>query len=145
MIVEPTTAPRYERPYRATLKRGLTTFGVIGVVNTGIDFLTFNALMATLDAVWANVSGYVVGVIVGWWLNRSYTFASVGNRRLGLGIFVSVNTLGLALTSATLFGAGLIGSDDRLWLNLTKVSAGIAIMILKFELLRRWVTAPQPP
>jgi putative flippase GtrA len=119
----------------------LASFGAIGAVTTYVDLAVFNLVVGTLQAVPANVCGYGTGMIVGWLLNRRYTFGSVSHRRLGLPIFVGVSSVGLALTSVAVHVAALLAPGDRFLLNVTKLGAGSAIMLLKFGLLRRWVTA----
>lgn len=135
------TGPIAPRNARSGLFRQLAFFSGIGAVTTCVDFLVFNLLVGIVQAVPANVCGYATGMIVGWLLNRHYTFGSASRRRLGLGIFVSVNVVGLALTSAAVQAAALVAPGDRFLLNLTKLGAGCAVMLFKFGVLRRWVTA----
>ena len=133
--------PLWKR-HRATLGR-LASFGIVGTVNTCVDLAVFNLFVGGLPAAPANVSGYTAGMWVGWLLNRRYTFPSVSDRRLGMGIFVAVNAVALALTSAAVYATGSAAPGDRFLLNLTRTGAGLGAMLLKFEMLRRWMGRSQ--
>lgn len=138
MIIEETVQSRDEtRDW--TVLRQLASFGAIGVVTTCVDLVVFNLLVGILQAMPANLCGYLTGMVVGWLLNKRYTFGSASHQ-LGLGIFVGVNTVGLALTTAAVQVAALVAPGDRLLLNLTKLGAGGAVMLFKFGVLRTSVT-----
>ncbi|WP_448202791.1 GtrA family protein [Azospirillum sp. sgz302134] len=79
-------------------------FGLVGLLNTGVDFAVFLALMAVpgTPVLLANACGYGVGVLSSFLLNRSWTFrvrrdeAPMARR---LPVFLAFNLVGLALSS----------------------------------------------
>ncbi|MBP2295620.1 GtrA family protein [Azospirillum rugosum] len=79
-------------------------FALVGLLNTGVDFAVFLALMAVpgTPVLLANACGYGVGVLSSFLLNRSWTFrvrrdeAPLARR---LPVFLAFNLVGLALSS----------------------------------------------
>jgi putative flippase GtrA len=53
-------------------------FGLVGAVNSGLGLAAIYALMffGGVAPAAANLGGYALGMAVGFWLNRSWTFAS---------------------------------------------------------------------
>lgn len=79
-------------------------FGIVGLVNTGIDFALFSGLTLGLglNAIPANVVSYSVGVVTSFVLNRSWTFRGRNGRsaRSQMLLFVVGSVGGLAVSTA---------------------------------------------
>jgi len=120
-------------------------FALVGLLNTGIDFAVFLALMAVpgTPVLLANACGYGVGVLSSFLLNRSFTFrvhrddAPLARR---LPVFVALNLVGLALSSLVV--GLLVPAVPPL---AAKVAATVATFAWNYWSSRRFVfTAPAP-
>lgn len=76
------TAKRRDPSWRAT-ERQLLLFGLVGGLQLGVDWSCFVGLsMIGLAAAPANLTGRVISSVLGFWLNRSLTFANAGSRTM---------------------------------------------------------------
>jgi putative flippase GtrA len=123
------------------LIKELTKFGVIGVVNTVVDFVIWN-LMLFLGPIKAQVVATCVSATSSYFMNRHWTFrhrARSGLRREYL-LFFMFNAVGLVITSSILGIASYVFHvEDRLWLNVVKVFAIGVATVFRFWSYRRWV------
>lgn len=84
-------------------------FGVVGVVNTLLDFAIFVSLVRGLDmlAIWANVIAFLIAVTNSFVLNRHWTFSAVRGHVLPLLPaylrFVAVNAVGIILSTIVIY------------------------------------------
>jgi len=83
-------------------------FGIVGVLNTGLDFAVFSTLVFGLDwhVVPANTASYSVAVINSYLLNKYWTFGdrSQGREAVARGVrFVAFNLVGLGLGNLTVW------------------------------------------
>jgi len=123
------------------LIREMAKFGIIGVVNTVLDFVVWNALLF-IGPIKAQIISTVVAATSSYFMNRHWTFrhrARSGLRREYVLFFV-FNGIGLAITGAILgiatYGFGI---HDRLWLNAVRfVGIGVAT-VFRFWAYQRWV------
>lgn len=123
--------------------RQLTSFGLISIATTALDFGLFN-LLVTADAipvVVANTVGYSSGIVASYVLNKKMTFGGGGrdNRTHEFGLFVVINLFGLALNNGAVGMAHSLYSGSALVLNGAKLAAGAVTWVLKFIAFERWV------
>lgn len=88
----------------------LIRFGIIGLVMTGLAYAIFLPLVAYVRPAVAVAGAWVVCVLVGYLLNRQFTFRSQGrvDRELPLFVVGSLIQLGVAAIGIeALMGAGL--------------------------------------
>ncbi len=116
-------------------------FALVGLLNTGVDFAVFLALMAVpgTPVLLANACGYGVGVLSSFLLNRSWTFrvrrdAAPLTRRLP--VFLAFNLVGLALSSLVV--GLLVPAVHPL---VAKVAATVATFAWNYWSSRRFVFA----
>ncbi|WP_315906738.1 GtrA family protein [Priestia koreensis] len=79
-------------------------FGLVGIVNTGIDFLLFTLLtLGGFPYLLAQIISYSGGLANSYMLNRSWTFQQKGAAsKKEVIAFMSVNLITLAVTSVLL-------------------------------------------
>ncbi|MFI5957848.1 GtrA family protein [Cryptosporangium sp. NPDC051539] len=123
------------------LIKELTKFGIIGVVNTVLDFAVWNALLS-IGPIKAQVASTVVSATSSYFMNRHWTFrhrARSGLRREYLLFFV-FNAIGLVITAGILaiasygFDVGNVAA-----LNVVKLFAIAIATVFRFWAYRRWV------
>jgi len=124
-----------------SLIRELTKFGIIGMFNTGLDFVIFNALFFA-GPLRAQVAATVVSATSSYFMNRHWTFrhrARSGLRR-EYTLFFFFNGVGLAITLVILAAATRVfGIDDQLAVNGVKLLAIVAATLFRFWSYKRWV------
>ena len=123
--------------------RQVTTFGIVSVATTLLDFGLFNALIAAdlLPVVSANSVGYGAGIVASYWLNKRLTFQGGGRDRRSheFALFVVINIVGLLLNNLAVGFTEAAISEATLILNAAKLAAGVATWVLKFVAFERWV------
>jgi len=132
--------PRLLRPLidaartRFEFMRKASTFALVGVINTAVDFCVFMVgyKLMHLGLIPANLLSWIVAVSGSYVLNSMITFAAESGRRLTLRAYVSFVASGVA---------GLIGNTTTLWLAsffvpvlIAKVVAIGASFVLNFSL-----------
>lgn len=132
--------PRVLRPLidaarvRFEFMRKASTFALVGVVNTAVDFCVFMVgyKLLHLALIPANLLSWIVAVSGSYVLNSMITFAAESGRRLTLRAYVSFVASGVA---------GFIGNTATLWLasffvpvTVAKVIAIGASFVLNFSL-----------
>jgi putative flippase GtrA len=134
---------------RLKLNREVLAFGLIGLVNTVVDFGVYNALIS-LGALKANAASTVVASASSYAMNRRWTYRDRprGAMHREYGLFFLFNLVGLGIQEAVLglakYGLGFGEHDSRLQLNLFKC-AGIGMaMVFRFWTYRTFVFRPAP-
>ena len=126
------------------LVRELSAFGIVGVVNLGIDVGLFNLLHFTfgIGPLTSKVAATVVSVTSAYFMHRHWSFAH--RARTGLRreypLFFLINggalVIGLAVIALVRYG---FGWDGVVSLNIANL-VGIAIgTVFRFVAYRRWV------
>lgn len=121
----------------------LAKYGLVGVLNTGVDFAVFCALVyaAGVASVWAQVASYGIALANSYVLNRKWTFQARGERQLGdIVRFVAVNAASFGLSTAALLGLEQAGME----LAVAKGCSVVVAMIANYAGYRLWVFRPQP-
>jgi putative flippase GtrA len=123
------------------LIREFTKFGIIGVVNTVLDFAIFNALLP-IGPLKAQVVATTIAATSSYFMNRHWTFrhrARSGLRR-EYALFFLFNGIGLAIALAVLgitkYG---LGHDDRVSINIAKAVGLVLGTLFRFWSYRKWV------
>jgi putative flippase GtrA len=126
------------------LARELMTFGIIGVVNTLVDFVVLN-LFLPIGPVKAKTASTIVATTVSYFLNRHWTYKDRdrASRRREYTLFFAFNLVGFVIQSAVLAGAkyglGFDEHHDRIAFNVAN-AVGIALaMVFRFWSYRTFV------
>ncbi len=122
----------------------LAKFGIVGAVNTALDFGLANFLHLGLgtDQYLAKAISVSVAATSSYFMNRHWTFRH--RARTGLGreyaLFFVLNGVGLAIAEACIWIVRVpMHKEGALWFNLAQV-AGLAIgMLFRFATYKRWV------
>jgi putative flippase GtrA len=119
------------------------SFGLVGVVNTAVDFCIFwiAAQEFGLPLVVANVMSWTIAVSGSYVMNSMFTFAAESGRKLGwrpYGTFLASGVVGLIANTATLLIAArfapLLIADPALQLAAAKACAIVASFVVNFSL-----------
>lgn len=127
--------------WRAT-ERQLLLFGAVGVLQLGIDWSCFVGLsLLGLAAAPANLTGRVVSSVLGFWLNRSLTFANAGSRQAMPARQLVRFVIGWALTA--LLSTALVTALDHIFglraAAIGKVFIDGLLAIFAFWLSKHWI------
>jgi putative flippase GtrA len=132
----------------------LVRFGLTGLLTTGIAYGVFIGLMAVgVQYAWANVAAWSAGLLVGFIINRRFTFAISGGeqRARDFGWYIAGAVLQLLLGLAVyyvLIGRLRLNPSLAFAINLPIVTA-FNFLFLRFVTFRRaaplqpWGTAGQ--
>lgn len=121
-----------------TLLRQGGSYLVIGLLQLLLDGAVFIAVTTLgMPVLPGNLVGRASGMLLGFWLNGRYTFASGGTQRLGWARFLRFIVLWAVITA--LSTALVVAADHALglqyaWLAKPVVEAGLAL--LSFVLMR---------
>jgi putative flippase GtrA len=119
------------------------TFGLVGVVNTAVDFCIFwiAAQEFGVPLVLANVISWTIAVSGSYVLNSMFTFAAESGRKLGwrpYGTFLASGVVGLVANTATLLVAARLAAhvidSPAAQLAAAKICAIGASFVVNFSL-----------
>jgi putative flippase GtrA len=119
------------------------SFGLVGIVNTGIDFCVFwiGAQEFGLPLILANVLSWTVAVSGSYVMNSMFTFAAESGGKLGwraYGTFLASGVIGLIANTATLLVvvklAPLVIANPSGQLAAAKGCAILASFVVNFSL-----------
>jgi putative flippase GtrA len=129
----------------------LTKFGIVGAVNTGLDFGLANALHVGLhtNQYLAKTVSVTIAATSSYFMNRYWTFRH--RARTGIGreyaLFFVLNGVGLLIALACIWL--VMGPLDRsgvLWFNVAQLAGLVLGMLFRFTTYKRWVfVAPSEP
>lgn len=122
----------------------LSKFGVIGAINTALDFVILNALVFGLGMgpLWAKCVSTVIAATSSYFMNRHWTFAhrARSGMRREYTLFFLLNLVGLAIGLACLavtrYG---LGQDSVLAINFANLAGLVLGTVFRFWSYRRWV------
>ncbi|MDR0267995.1 GtrA family protein [Paenibacillus sp.] len=122
--------------------RSFIIFGLVGILNTGVDVAVFT-LLTWWQLPWlaAQVAAYSCGVLNSFLMNRKWTFKQQGAFVKGLLRFVLLNMLTLGVTSACML---LLQEQFGISLWLSKGAATVLGVLLNFAGSRWWVFRAEP-
>lgn len=118
-------------------------FGVVGVANTALGLGTIYACLFWLgwSDVPANITGYTLGLLQSYVLNRNWTFRSRVRLLPGLMRFLAVFGIAYAGNLALVLGLRRVGVEPAI-----AHAAGMPVYTLIFFALSRWfVFTPHVP
>ena len=127
----------------------LTKFGIVGAVNTGLDFGVANILHVGLhtNQYLAKTVSVTIAATSSYFMNRYWTFRH--RARTGIGreysLFFVLNGVGLLIALACIWL--VMGPLDRqgvLWFNVAQVAGLVLGMLFRFTTYKRWVFLAQP-
>lgn len=119
----------------------LARFGIAGLLNTLVGFATIMAaLWLGLGDVMANLSGYLVGLVLGFIINRQWTFRAEGRAGpVEIARYLGAFALCWGLNIGVVLLGVQFGLSRSAWLHL----CGMAVYTATFFLLSRWFVFPR--
>lgn len=127
-------------------------FVVIGVVNTGVDFLILNLEMLATGIssgpymLAQNAISFSIATINSYFLNKYWTFQdkSRSDKAKKFSQFLAVSVVGIVINSSivfliTTYVPPMFGTTSVLWANLAKVAATGISLIWNFTGYKFWV------
>jgi putative flippase GtrA len=121
----------------------MAKYALVGVMNTGVDFAVFCALVyiAEFGLAWAQTLSYGAGLANSYLLNRKWTFKVNKRQQLGdIVRFVLVNVVSFAAATAVLLGlehAGLTAVT-------AKACSILVSLFVNYAGYRLWVFRMEP-
>lgn len=125
--------------------RQFSKFIVVGGINTGIDFLVFNALMYITGITTGgslailNLISFSIAVVNSYFMNKYWTFQDITKDReeTKFAQFIAVSTVGAGINSAivavfTSLFPPILGLSPHIWANIGKLLATGASLIWNF-------------
>ena len=88
-------------------------FGIVGCINTAIDFGLFLFLFYSLDVplLWANTASYLIALLNSYLMNKRWTFADTStgiDAVVGFGRFAAVNLVGLVIANVGIWAGSFL-------------------------------------
>jgi putative flippase GtrA len=128
---------------RLALLKKAFTFGLVGLVNTGVDFCIFWIAVQELGLplIPANMLSWVIAVSGSYVMNSLFTFAAESGGKLGwrsYGTFLASGVVGLVANTTTLVVAAkltpMLFAHDGAQLAAAKACAILASFVVNFSL-----------
>lgn len=122
------------------LLRQLAAFNVVGIVNTAVTYAVYAVLvLAGMPHLAALAVEYAVGIVLGFWLNRRFTFQSREPWLPGLGRMVAAYVPLLALNEVLLFALVDLAKTDKLLAQgfALVVVSGLSFLVQKTIVFRK--------
>ncbi len=117
-------------------------FGLVGLSNTLISYLTFRALMAVLDvALFAQLFGYIAGLVWSFTLNSRWTFEQKDFSHQQFWRFLTLQGA-LLILSSTAIGCTVDMAGFEPTLSWVVIMAGITMV--NYVLTNGWVFTARP-
>ena len=131
----------------------IAKFGVVGIINTGIDFAVLNILIHTTgiySGVWLlvfNTISFGIAVINSYFMNKYWAFGTGGSVQTAeVSKFITVSLIGLALNTLVVYVLGTFfilsfrlsvlapftELAAGLWANLAKLAATAISLVWNF-------------
>lgn len=119
----------------------LAKFGLVGVLNTAIDFGILNYLSTEtginkgLEVVPIKATAFVVALANSYWWNKNWVFE--GKKKANPVTFVIISTIGISINVGVVYIITTLvsapGKDSgQLWLNIANVGATLLSLIWNF-------------
>lgn len=127
---------------RVSFIKQAARFGLVGVANTVLSLALIYAFLFLLgwpDAL-ANITGYAIGLLQSFVLNRNWTFRSQERILPSLARFLVVFAVAYSLNLALVLALRRAGVDQAI-----AHAAGMPVYTLVFFLLSRWFVFNRPP
>ena len=118
--------------------RRLISFGIVGVINTLVDYGVFTLAYkaAALSAGLSQALGYICGSVCGYILNSSVTFREGRGRTKGQFLqYLAVDAAFIALTAAVMAWAEKAGLNAYI----TKIVLTVVVMLLHYVIFKHIV------
>ena len=120
----------------------IAKFGLVGILNTAIDFGILNLLIATtgvtsgVGIILINATSFSTAVVNSYFWNKDWVFT--GGKKANFITFLVVTLVGLSINTAivyilTTFVSPVLVGSDRLWANFAKVLATVLSLIWNFS------------
>jgi len=88
-------------------------FGIVGAVNTLLSVgVAAVAMWLGLSENWAQVAGFVVGIINAFYWNRSHVFHAKEGQKIHVQL---IKTFAVYLTTFLIFNLGLLNLEKAIW------------------------------
>jgi putative flippase GtrA len=122
----------------------MAKFGIVGAINTALDFGIFNLLYVGLGwpAMGANSASVAVAATSSFFMNRHWTFRHRARTALRreYTLFFLLNGVGLLIASACILVVEQgLHQTGPLWLNIAKVAGLVLGMVFRFTTYKRFV------
>ena len=127
-----------------SLLRQALTFAVVGGISTVINYALFYLLLSFgTNYLLSSASGYILGVLVGFVLNRNFTFITAkGKYRSFIASYMAVYAVSLVLGLTFLSGLVMVGVPvliaNVLNIGLTTITNFIGLKLFVFETKKYW-------
>jgi putative flippase GtrA len=122
----------------------MTAFGIIGLVNTGVQFagLNFFLVVLGLGVLTSNGLATIVSATSSYFMNRHWTFRhrSRSSLRREYLLFFIFNAIGLAISSGVLgLFTYVLHLNSHLWVNVAAVIGLVLGTLFRFFTYSKWV------
>lgn len=125
----------YEK-YKSIIK-----FGIVGCINTAVDFITFTLLLTTLgmDKLVCQVGGYSMGIINSFVLNKLWTFNDKKEKANTISQFVKFVIINLISLGISLVGLNIL--SNKLYINVyvSKVIVTLFLQVFNYVVYKVFI------
>jgi len=125
----------YEK-YKSIIK-----FGIVGCINTGVDFITFTLLLSMfgIDKLACQVGGYSMGIINSFVLNKLWTFNDKKERTNTAAQFVKFVVTNMISLGISLVGLNIL--SNKLYINVyvSKIIVTLFLQVFNYVVYKMFI------
>lgn len=125
----------YEK-YKSIIK-----FGIVGCINTGVDFITFTLLLSMfgIDKLACQVGGYSMGIINSFVLNKLWTFNDKKEKTNTAAQFVKFVVTNIISLVISLIGLNIL--SNKLYINVyvSKVIVTLFLQVFNYVVYKVFI------
>lgn len=125
----------YEK-YKSIIK-----FGIVGCINTGVDFITFTLLLSMfgIDKLVCQVSGYSMGIINSFVLNKLWTFNDKKEKTNTAAQFIKFVVTNMISLGISLVGLNIL--SNKLYINVyvSKIIVTLFLQVFNYVVYKMFI------
>lgn len=121
--------------------KSIIKFGIVGCINTGVDFITFTLLLSVfgIDKLACQVGGYSMGVINSFVFNKLWTFNDKKEKTNTAAQFVKFVVTNIISLVISLVGLNIL--SNKLYINVyvSKVIVTLFLQVFNYVVYKAFI------
>lgn len=121
--------------------KSIIRFGIVGCINTAVDFITFTLLLSALgmDKLVCQVGGYSMGIINSFVLNKLWTFNDKKEKTNNISQFIKFVITNLISLGISLMGLNILSNKLHINVYVSKVIVTLFLQVFNYVVYKVFI------